>query len=448
MMSNYKNLVAWWFPEWNLTEQKIENVAKNTIATSFEGHWFANIETPAVERNIVLLAKSGEDVSKQVYGLYGLAQWSTDTKDYSLRFDLTVPLARYVIDHEQELPFPFKRYQIQKVWRWESHQKWRFKEFYQCDVDVIGNNLDVGYDADVIITLMKTLEALFTKLWINQKLQVQVNNRKIYDTIFDLLKLDENKRKKILILIDNYYKIWENKFQQDLSALLWKDQSKKLLSLLNINREDNQIKELQWPIAELNSVLKSLQASWIEVVYDPYIVRWLDYYSWTVFETYFRDYQEFGSICSGWRFDNLVSYIREAADKKWQNYQWVWWSIGLTRLLHRLIEKKLITESFSLADVMVFNFNDWLESSRSEIANNLRQSWIRVDQFHGKWDLRQQFKYAENKKIPIWIFYSQQEKDQWIVKIRDLETKTDAICKVEWIADQIESILKWKNNKI
>jgi len=186
-----------WFPELLPQEKIIEEKILNIIKNNYQKTWFTPIETPAVERNSVLTAKWGGEVSKQIFWLYGLAQWcEKDTKDYSLHFDLTVPFARYVVDYKNDLVFPFKRSQIQKVWRWERAQRWRFREFYQADIDVIWENWEsrnkkwdsnistlnsqnLFYDAEVIYTLVNTLKDIFREFDLKQDVVVNVNNKKI-----------------------------------------------------------------------------------------------------------------------------------------------------------------------------------------------------------------------------------------------------------------------------
>ena len=177
-----------WFPEL-LPEQKIiEERIIATIKENYQKLWYTLIETPAVERNSVLTAKWWWEVSKQIFWLYWLANGcDKDTKDYSLHFDLTVPFARYVLDYKNDLVFPFKRSQIQKVWRWERAQKWRYREFYQADIDVIWdesreNNSctkNLFYDAEIIFLLATTIEEIFSKLNLKNDVQINVNNKKI-----------------------------------------------------------------------------------------------------------------------------------------------------------------------------------------------------------------------------------------------------------------------------
>lgn len=282
------------------------------IAESFEHYGFVNIETPAVESTAVLTAKGGEAVSKQIFGLYGLAQGGDDLKKYSLHFDLTVPLARYVIDHEQEIKFPFKRYQIQKVWRGERQQKGRFKEFYQCDVDVIDDGLNTYYDAEVIEVLYQTVLHIFAKLDLDKKLEVRLNNRKIIDSLFAKYGLNQEDSAALLAILDDYYKYEKiEDYTKDVANLLG-DKTDAFVADVDAlkayfagsgNAPESVSEEA---LQEAQYILEVLSNNGVFVVYDPYIVRGLDYYDGTVFETYVQEHEEIGSICSGGRYSNLV----------------------------------------------------------------------------------------------------------------------------------------------
>ena len=171
------------FVEYSPSEQRIFDQLINEIQNQFQLFWYTHIHTPAVESNTVLLSKNWEETGKQIFGLYGLAQWASDLKDYALHFDLTVPFARYVLDWENDLTFPFKRFQIQPVWRWERAQKGRYREFWQCDIDVIWRRDDektvLYYDGETILTLMHALDAVLDKLEVDDEAVFHISNRKL-----------------------------------------------------------------------------------------------------------------------------------------------------------------------------------------------------------------------------------------------------------------------------
>lgn len=436
------------FPERLPTQQWIENKMKELITKEYQKYGYINIETPAVERNDVLTSKSWAEVSKQVFGLYGLAQWEKDIKEYSLHFDLTVPLARYIIDHEENLEFPFKRYQIQKVRRGERQQKWRFKEFYQCDVDVIDKNVDIAYDAEVIEVLYNTLKKMFVDFDIPNGLVVQMNNRKLFDVLFESIQVTDWKRADIMRLIDDYYKMDKDEFVRILEEISG-EKHKKILEILSCGVDgvygegidDEKIKEV---FAEIKFVHDTLKEKGVNVIFDPYVVRWLDYYSWTVFETFIEGYEEFGSVCSGWRFDNLVNYIREKTGVPGQEYGWVGGSIWMSRLLNRLLDVWLIEAKEPLVDVIIFNLNDNAQKYRDEIAKLLRNDDFRVDQYFKKEKLAKQFKYAESKNIPRGIFAWEKEESENKVVIKDLNRKES----IETDKESVSVMIKHKQKKI
>lgn len=438
-----------WFPEWLPKEQALENRVKNIIAKEFSKYWFINIETPAVEKNSVLTAKSWSEANQQIYWLHWLAQveqWKEDNKDYSLRFDLTVPMSRYVLDHDDELTFPFKRYQIQKVWRWESHQKGRYKEFYQCDIDVVDKEVDIAYDAETIEVLAKTLQKVLDEFWVDKEFYVQLNNRKIYEAIFEELWLLEDQKNTVMRILDNYYKVEEKEFSSNLIEHLWEEKTKQLLKYIDfgdLNIDENEPQHIQEAKNEIKTVYELLQKKWINVNVDPYIVRGLDYYTGTVFETFIKWHKEFWSVCSGWRYDKLSDYILHNTDSKWVSYEWVWGSIGLSRLLQRLLDSWVLQNKERLVDVLLFNIKDQGKFYKEEIASLLRGSGIRVDLYYKNDPLRDQFKYADSKWIPLGIFIWEQEVSDNTVSIRNLITKNNDTTNKDNI---LESIKKQLNN--
>jgi len=432
-------LIPGGFPENTPDKQWLENDLREIIKSNYRKYWYINIETPLVENNKILTSKWWEEVWKQIFWLYWLSQWAEDLKDYSLHFDLTVPLARYVVEHENELKFPFKRFAMQKVFRWERQQKWRFKEFMQCDVDVIDENLDLNYDIEIIETLYKALESMFTYLWINKWIEVHLNNRKFIDSICDYFSIKWNNRKEFYKLLDDFYKITKNEFNTRLYELVWEEKSLDILKILNtditdLNLDDERIVE---SIEEVKKVFNSLKNSWINIKFDPYITRWLDYYTWTVFETFVTDYTWFWSICSWWRFDNLVWDIRKVTWIKWKNYGWVWGSIGLTRLFNRILDSWLINNKSALVDVIIFNIPWISDSYRKQVSDLLRNWWISTDVYYKQDKLWKQFSYAENKNIPFGIFAWEKEKKENKVILKDLDTREIYEVKMEDLLEEV-----------
>ncbi len=413
-------LLPWWFPELSPDKQVIYNWMRDLIRENYEKYWYINIETPAVELNSVLTSKWGNIVSKQIYWLYWLKQWPQDLKSYSLHFDLTVPFARYVVDNESKIKFPFKRYQIQKVWRWERQKKARYKEFTQADIDVIWEKLPISYDSEVIQTLYKTLLDIFNFLKINNWIEVHINNKKFIEWICEQYWIIWDNKIEFFELLDSFYKIENTEFVKKLSELVWQENLNIVLNLLNTDINNLDI-NLKW-VSDLVIIFNNLKRKWVNVIFDPYITRWLDYYTWTVFETFISNYNNFWSICSWWRYDNLVDSIRNVSNK-WNNqnktnYDWVWWSIWLSRLFWWLDDDKMINKLIPLTNVMLFNI--WWNTIeyREKIADLLRDSWISTDVYYPDEKLNKQFSYAESKNIPLWIFSweTEQLNNQVVVK--------------------------------
>jgi len=437
-------LIPGWFPENTPDKQWLENELRDIIKSNYKKYWYINIETPTIESNKILTSKWWDEVSKQIFGVYWLSQWSEDLKDYSLHFDLTVPLARYVVEHENELKFPFKRFAMQKVFRWERQQKWRFKEFMQCDVDVIDENLDINYDIEVIETLYKTLDWMFSHLWINKWLEVHLNNRNFIDSICEYFSIKWENIKEFYKLLDDFYKITKNEFNQKLILIVWKEKSTKISQILESDISDLEFNDekMSDAIEEIKFVFNSLRNNWVNAIFDPYITRWLDYYTWTVFETFVTDYSWFWSICSGWRFDNLVWDIRNVTGVKWKNYWWVWGSIWLTRLFSRLLDSGLIEKKSALVDCIVFNIPWISDNYRKKVTNLLREWWINTDIYYKQEKLWKQFSYAENKNIPFWIFAWEEEEKNNTVILKNLDSRESYEVKMENLLEEFRKKLK------
>ena len=325
--------------------QKSFDNLKTKINDTYNKHGFFNIETPSIERTEILLAKAGGDTEKQIYKVIKTAE-SESEADQALRFDHTVPLARYIVEHENDLTFPFKVSQIGLNFRGERAQKGRFREFYQCDVDIIGReNLPVAYDADVISTLLDT----FSAFKLNTPVLARINNRKILSGLLEALKLEESS-KDIYNIIDHAEKVTPEKTKMDLEELkLKKEDVKKLLNFIELNGERSEIitelnnleienEMFSEGVAELDQVLYLLESVGLKenIIADMKIVRGLDYYTGTVFEFILPEYKNIGSVCGGGRYENLTGYFSE------KSFPGVGGSIGLTRLFYVLNEKNLL----------------------------------------------------------------------------------------------------------
>ncbi len=443
-----KNLKPSGFVDYNPEKQKIFDELKKIIEKNYSKFWFVNIETPSVENNSVLTAKWWDEVAKQVFGLYWLAQWASDAKKYSLHFDLTIPFARYAIEYEEDIKFPFKRYQIQKVFRWERAQKGRYREFYQCDIDIVWETISEFYDVEIIETLYNSLKNILSFLKINKKAIVHLNNKYLIESLIEKFEIEN--AKEFFKLLDDYYKLEKQDFENKLKELSPNNYSEILKTL---KKDLNEIIESLYDLnsnrtIKLQTIYNTLKNRWVNVVFDPYITRWLDYYTWVVFETFIEDYESSGSVCSGGRYDNLVWAIRKATDSKWTELVWVGWSIWLSRLFSLLEENNLLNKKLNLTDIIIFNC--WCSNDyREKIIWALKNTYQTFDVYYNKAKLDKQFKYAKNKNIKYWIFAGEAEEERNEIKIKDLENRTEEKFYLKELikTKSIKVLLKNKNIK-
>ena len=349
---------------------------KDLIIKNYHQHGFLNIETPTIERTEILLAKAGGETEKQIYKVVKTAS-SEDNAKEALRFDHTVPLARYIIEHENDLHFPLKVAQVGLNFRGERAQKGRFREFYQCDIDVVGrNNLPIAYDADVIVTLLST----FNSFKLNTPVMARVSNRKILSGLLEALKLEE-KSKEIFSIIDHAEKVTPEQTKVSLEELgLAKDVVKKIIDFINLHGERSIVvknlgnleitnEEFVNGVAELDQVLYLLESAGYkeQAIADMQIVRGLDYYTGTVFEFILPEHKNIGSVGGGGRYENLTQYFTE------KSFPGVGGSIGLTRLFFVLNEHQLIGSESSLLDYAVIPVSEHEYDEAMSVAKKLRQ---------------------------------------------------------------------------
>ena len=434
------------FPEWLPQERMIEQQWLDHIRRVFESYGYCSIETPAVEELNVIQAKGGDggaDVDKEVYVIERLHKDENDKEArLALHFDQTVPLARYVAQHFNELTFPFKRYQMQKVWRGERPQAGRFREFYQCDIDVINvDNLPLHFDAEMPAIIWEILSSLPGME--NEKIQLQINNRKILlGLLNEILRPDD--QAEVLRVIDKRDKLKPGEFDKLLSESLNKH-LKNPIALKNVTNNlyelfkyrdhligldiEEQIKKLNLiyighsspdeyqnlqaqkdlpalstpttdfyeGLKELIFVMKNLQHLPSKAVCaDFFMVRGLDYYTGTVYETRFVNDPSYGSICSGGRYDDLAgNYINK-------HLPGVGISIGFSRLFDRLRQQgKLPQGRQSAAHVLVLLLEEAQRPASAAKAKELRDQGFNVEMYHADAKIQKQFTYAEKKGIPF-----------------------------------------------
>nr|MDD3719862.1 histidine--tRNA ligase [Candidatus Gracilibacteria bacterium] len=436
------------FGELTPDKQKIQNVMKDIIVKNYESFGYVNIETPAVELNEVLTSKGGEEVGKQIFGLYGLKQGPSDLKPYSLHFDLTVPFARYVVDNESILKFPFKRYQIQKVWRGERQQRGRFKEFIQADIDLVGTKLPLNYDSEVILTLYRTLEEIFEFLKVGKGVEIHLNNKKFIEGICNMYEIFGDDKIKIFGLLDGFYKATPEEFLRKLEDLVG-DKFLEINKIINtsIDELDESNKFIGEGVKELKQVYNSLRDRGVNVMFDPYITRGLDYYTGTVFETFISNYDNFGSICSGGRYDNLVESIRKVSNggktsRQQANYEGVGGSIGLSRLFGGLDETGMINKQLPLTQAIIFNTIGSNLGYRERVGEILRSNGISTDIYYSDDKLQKQFTYAESKNTIFGIFAGTDEQSKNEVIVRNLYSREQENVLVSNLVNYINIKLK------
>ena len=404
-----------------LPEQQILfNQMKEVIENTYKMHGFLPLDTPVIELSEILLAKAGGETEKQIY------RFNRGNNDLSLRFDLTVPLSKYVAKNYGNLSFPFRRYQIGKVYRGERTQKGRFREFYQCDIDIIGDGeLDLINDAElpsVIYTIFKNLGF--------DNFTIRINNRKILNGLFEEIGQKENSV-AILRIIDKIDKIGKEAVEKELQDLnVSKEAISKIMNFIAIDGSSDEkiqeLKELNFAsetfkigVQELEYVVKNMRLFGIpesNFKVDLTIARGLDYYTGTVYETFLNDYRELGSVCSGGRYENLAEYY---TDKKLPG---VGVSIGLTRLFYKLNELNLIkAEKKSVSDVLIIPMVEDL-SVPIRLATKLRDNGVKTEIYLNNKKLKAKFKYADKLKIPYVIVVGEDEIKQNKFKLKEMST--------------------------
>ena len=401
-------------------EQILFEQMKQTIENTYRRFGFLPIDTPIVELSEVLLAKAGGETEKQIY------RFEKGDTDLSLRFDLTVPLAKYVAKNYGNLSFPFRRYQIGKVYRGERMQKGRFREFYQCDIDIIGDEkLSLINDAE----LPSVIYTIFKELGFDN-FTIRINNRKLLNGLFLDIGQKDNST-EILRIIDKIDKIGKEAVIEELEKIeISKDAIEKIISFIEISgTSDEKLQRLEelkieneefkLGLAELSEVVKNMRLFGIpdkNFNVDLTIARGLDYYTGTVYETFLNDYRELGSVCSGGRYENLAEYY---TDKKLPG---VGVSIGLTRLFYKLNELNLINANKkSVSDVLIIPMVEDL-SKPIELATKLRQQGINTEIYLNDKKLKAKFKYADKLEIPKVIIIGEDELKENKVKIKDMKT--------------------------
>ena len=411
------------------------NFMLDTIKKNYEKYGFAPMDTPIMEKSEVLLAKGGGETEKQIY------RFNKGDTDISLRFDLTVPFARFVAQHMSELNFPFRRYQIGKVYRGERNQKGRFREFYQCDIDIIGNGkLSIVNDAEIPAVIY----SIFKELGF-ENFKIRINNRKILNGFFTSLGISEVG--DVLRTIDKLDKIGEESVRSELSNTLSEEQVTSIMKFIMLSGNNseliNSLEQLGVEdevflegVKELKSVIEYIGCFGVpekNYIIDLKIARGLDYYTGTVYETILDDYQSIGSVCSGGRYENLAEYYTN------QKLPGVGISIGLTRLFYQLREANLLKskDKETLCDVIIIPMNDDLNYSL-ETANKLRAAGIITQVYFEGGKLQKKMNYANKLGIPYVILIGDDEVKDNILTVKSMLSGEQAKKSVDEVIEDLK----------
>jgi len=403
----------------------------DVIRRNFERFGFLPVETPVFELSDVLLTKTGGETERQVYFVQSTGSLEkSGTPELALRFDLTVPLARYVAEHEHDLAFPFRRYQMQRVYRGERAQRGRFREFYQCDIDVIGKDaLSVRYDAE----MPAVINSVFTELGLGA-FTIQLNNRKLMRGFFENLGVaDGEKQMLVLREVDKLDKRGADYVRETLSGDAFKlgaEVTEKILEFVQTRSTSHadaiaQLDKLgqgsdgfNQGISELREVVDLLKSCGVpekNYAVNFSIARGLDYYTGTVYETTLDEYPQIGSICSGGRYENLASSYTKS------KLPGVGISIGATRLFFQLKEAGIISTAESTVEALVGLMDDAHLPQALEIAQLLRAAGINTEvQLEAK-KLAKQFQYADRSGIGFMVLCGENEVTRGVVTVKDLQ---------------------------
>lgn len=393
------------------------------LRESYSLYGFTPLDTPIIEASEVLLAKGGGETEKQIY------RFQKGDSDLSLRFDLTVPLAKYVAQYSGQLAFPFRRFQIGKVYRGERAQRGRFREFYQADIDIIGDGkLDISNDAEIPAIIYRTFTSLGLK-----RFQIRVNNRKILNGFYAMLDLTHESG-AIMRTVDKLDKIGAAQVKELLMAEeigLNAEQAGEIMRFIAIDGSNAEVLQalegyrgrhplFDEGLDELTTVARYLAAFGVPEDHfkvDLTIARGLDYYTGTVYETTMLDHPEIGSICSGGRFDNLAEYY---TDKKLPG---VGISIGLTRLFFVLEDQGYLNDQLNTApaDALILPMTEDL-SAAIALATQLRSAGVRTQLYGEQKKFKQKISYADKLGVPYVIFLGEEEIASGVTAVKNMRT--------------------------
>ena len=421
-------------------EQILFDQMKQAIEESYKTFGFLPIDTPIIELADVLLAKTGGETAKQIY------KFEKGDTNLALRFDLTVPLAKYVAKNYGNLSFPFRRYQIGKVYRGEKVQKGRYREFYQCDIDIIGDEtLDIINDAELPAVIYSTFRTLGF-----ENFTIKINNRKILNGLYESLGQEENSV-EIMRIVDKLDKIGVEAVKEEISKLgVSSEVTDKIIEFIQIKGSTDEIlqklealnisnEKYLKGVEELKEVVKYIRLFKMpeeNFAIDLTIARGLDYYTGTVYETFLNDYRELGSVCSGGRYENLAENY---TDKKLPG---VGVSIGLTRLFYKLNELNIIkADKKSISDILIIPMTENM-SVPLEIGTELRKLKVNTEIYLNNKKIKAKMKYADKLEIPYVVVIGDNEIETSKVKVKEMATGKETECELD--AKEILNVIRRK----
>lgn len=431
-------------PGKQLQFERMAEILRQTYAS----YGFAPLDTPVLEDAQILLAKGGGETEKQIY------RFQKGDSDLAMRFDLTVPLAKYVALHYSDLAFPFRRFQISKVYRGERAQRGRFREFYQADIDIIGDGkLDILNEAEIPSIIYKVFRGFGLT-----RFQIRVNNRKILNGFYAILGLTE-KSGEIMRTVDKLDKIGSDKVRAILidDCALTAAQADEILKFIAISGSNTQVlsalegytgrnETFDQGLAELRAVTANLAAFGVpeeNFAVDLTIARGLDYYTGTVYETFLLDHPEIGSVCSGGRYDNLAGYY---TDKQLPG---VGISIGLTRLFYVLDEQGLLNPALpsAPADALVLPMTAD-PAPAIALAEQLRSQGLRVQLYGEQKKFKQKMSYADKLGVPFAVLLGEDEIAQGKCSVKNMKTGEQVALTATEAADHIKDCLAAGNGPV
>ncbi len=431
-------------PEKQAKLERMMQILRQTYAS----YGFAPLDTPVIEDAQILLAKGGGETEKQIY------RFQKGDSDLALRFDLTVPLAKYVALHCNELAFPFRRYQISKVYRGERAQRGRFREFYQADIDIIGDGkLDILNEAEIPAIIYKVFRGFGLS-----RFQIRVNNRKVLNGFYAMLGLSE-KSGEIMRTVDKLDKIGGDKVKTILveDCALEETQAEEILKFIAIRGTNTQVLEalegyagrneiFDLGLAELKAVTANLAGFGVpeeNFAVDLTIARGLDYYTGTVYETTLTDHPEIGSVCSGGRYDNLAGYYIE------KQLPGVGISIGLTRLFYVLDEQGLLNPELpsAPADALVLPMGGE-PGPAIALAETLRSAGLRVQLYGEQKKFKQKMAYADKLGVPFAVLLGEDEIAECMCSVKNMKTGEQVKLTAEDAAALIKATLSASNGPV